>query len=370
MSGRKTVNIFLQYYYPHVSGLTNMAIELAEFLAANGFSVNVYSNGAKNLPKSECINGVQVHRSKVWLRLGRASFAPGLFVKAFKIRKELALTHMHLPYPEAGPISYMLRSQTQLITYQCDSALESKFDHVIAKLLDASHKSSMRRAKFVVFSSRDYASNSRLNDTLRHPGFQVIPATSKERSGGVPEFKEASFRTIGFLGRATSEKGIEILIEALELLPDNYLLLMAGPTDTSENSYSEKLLTSIKSNPKVRHLGLLREDKLVNFYASLDVFVLPSTNSFEAFGIVQLEAMSAGIPVVATNIPGVRTIVQETGFGEIVEPKSPMQIALAIENVLIQTYDVGKIKELLDATYFSPSPQERYIRLVRSSFTD
>jgi glycosyltransferase involved in cell wall biosynthesis len=108
----------------------------------------------------------------------------------------------------------------------------------------------------------------------------------------------------------------------------------------------------------------------VNFYASLDVFVLPSTNSFEAFGIVQLEAMSAGIPVVATNIPGVRTIVQETGFGEIVEPKSPMQIALAIENVLIQTYDVGKIKELLDATYFSPSPQERYIRLVRSSFTD
>ena len=370
MNSEKDINVFLQYYAPHVSGLTNMAVDLAEFLVEQGFNVNVYSNGSKKLSKSEIINGVHVHRSKIWLRLGRASFAPGLFVHAFRIRKTAGLVHMHLPYPEAGLVSWILRSKTQLITYQCDSGIVSKFDRAIAKILDASHKSAMQRSNFVVFSSRDYANHSRLGDMLSHPGFRVIPATSKDRSGGIPEFKSVEFKNVGFLGRATSEKGIEVLMEALELLPKNYKLLMAGPTDTSENSYSEKLLTSIKNNPKVRHLGLLPEDKLANFYASLDVFVLPSTNSFEAFGIVQLEAMSAGVPVVATNIPGVRTIVAETGFGEIVEPSSAAQLASSIERVLTKTHDMVDVKRILDATYFSPSPQQRYMSLVESIFSE
>jgi glycosyltransferase involved in cell wall biosynthesis len=80
----------------------------------------------------------------------------------------------------------------------------------------------------------------------------------------------------------------------------------------------------------VRFLGFLPDEALSDFYASLDVFVLPSVNPLEAFGIVQVEAMMCGVPSVASDIPGVRTPVQNTGFGEIVAPRDAHGIGVAL----------------------------------------
>jgi glycosyltransferase involved in cell wall biosynthesis len=69
---------------------------------------------------------------------------------------------------------------------------------------------------------------------------------------------------------------------------------------------------------------------LFEFYRSLDVFLLPSINCYEAFGIVQLEAMKAGVPVIASDLRGVRVPVTLTGCGSIVAPGDPQGLAAAI----------------------------------------
>ena len=76
----------------------------------------------------------------------------------------------------------------------------------------------------------------------------------------------------------------------------------------------------MQGDPRVSLLGFVPDERLADFYASLDVFALPSVNAFEAFGIVQVVAMLSGVPVVASDLPGVRTVVAETGFGTVVPP--------------------------------------------------
>src|SRR3989344_1810597 len=82
--------------------------------------------------------------------------------------------------------------------------------------------------------------------------------------------------------------------------------------------------------------GFLDEADLGAFYQSLDVLVLPSINSTEAYGMVQMEAMLLGTPVVASNLPGGAMPIQETGMGLLVKSKDVESLANAIDKVIAQ----------------------------------
>jgi glycosyltransferase involved in cell wall biosynthesis len=82
------------------------------------------------------------------------------------------------------------------------------------------------------------------------------------------------------------------------------------------------------NDPRVRFTGLLRGEAVRDFYASIDVFALPSIS--ESFGIVQVEAMMAGIPPVSTDLPGSRYPVAATGFGRLVPPRDPAALRAAL----------------------------------------
>ena len=81
-------------------------------------------------------------------------------------------------------------------------------------------------------------------------------------------------------------------------------------------------------------MGKVPENDLDKFYSGLDVFVLPSINSLEAFGMVQLEAMFCGVPVIASDLPGVRTIVQNTKMGLICKKKDHVDLSKKIIKIL------------------------------------
>ena len=96
-----------------------------------------------------------------------------------------------------------------------------------------------------------------------------------------------------------------------------------------------------------------------NFYASLDAFVFPSVNRLEAFGMVQMEAITAGVPVIASNLPGVRTIVQQTKFGIITEPGDVDDLSRAMTAI--------KSFEKPDVTALSPQKSlDDYVALFKS----
>ena len=85
---------------------------------------------------------------------------------------------------------------------------------------------------------------------------------------------------------------------------------------------------------KVVFYGPIAHENLKSFYDVCDCLVLPSINNLETFGIVQAEAMICGVPVVASNLPGVRVPVQMTGMGEICKIKDSVDLGKKIELVL------------------------------------
>lgn len=362
------VDVFLQYYKPHVSGLTNMAAALAESAADEGYEVHVHCIAAHGDGSVRVDNGVTVHTYRKSFSLSRANFSLPFLRAARRLRAASGIVHLHLPLPEAGYLARLLGHRPLLITYQCDAPRSSFTASLIARALDISHTSAIRRAQITCTSTDDYAAHSRLRRVFETVDRRAVVATAVDRSGGSStRYAIEGRRQIGFLGRPTSEKGIDVLMSAIERLPDDVTLSLAGPLEGLSESVSydrEKLERMIQSG-RVRSLGFLEEADIADFYASIDVLALPSTNSFEAFGIVQVEAMSAGTPVVASDLPGVRTIVQATGLGEIACPGEPAALADALDRALNSEYDMADARRILVDRYLPPVPENAYLDLYR-----
>lgn len=359
------IDVFLQYYKPHVSGLTNMAATLAETAAGAGYDVHVHCVAKAGAGSTTVVDGVTVHSYRKSFSLGRGNFSLGFLRAGRRARREEGIAHFHLPLPESALFGWMLSHRPLLVTYQCDAPANGFLGTIMARALDVSHKVLIRRARVTCTSSDDYAVHSRLAPLFARMSARGIAATSIDRAGGRPRYALEGKRQIGFLGRPTSEKGIDVLMRALELLPDDIVVTLAGPLDglSEKVGYDRALLGALMDRGRVRSLGFLEEDDIADYYASLDLFVLPSTNSFEAFGIVQVEAMSAGTPVVASDLPGVRTIVQTTGFGEIAPIGDAAGLAAAIGRALGSTYDVEHARHVLESTYLPPVPENRYLEI-------
>jgi glycosyltransferase involved in cell wall biosynthesis len=326
--------VALDYYAPYVSGLTNEAREIAEQMSARGWRVAVVaSQHDPSLPKREILNGVEVHRTSVIAHIRKGIVSPLLPFRAAALMRRARVANLHLPMIEAGLISRLVGSTAPLIvTYHCDVVLGPDLvSSIVLNRLDASSRSAVRRAAAVCATSHDYARTSRVlaahaDETV------VIPPVCKERSPGTPTYRDGKGFHVGFVGRIVEEKGLEYLVEAFGKLEDpNARLLIAGDyTSVAGGSVIDYVRRKASRDPRVRLLGFVPDDQLPDFYASIDVFVLPSVNSLEAFGIAQVEAMLAGVPVIASDLPGMRLPVAETSYGRLVPPRDAPAIHAAL----------------------------------------
>lgn len=359
--------MFLQYYKPHVSGLTNMAALLAEHAAAHGYDMHVHCVAKSGPTVVAEMDGVTVHSYRRSFSLRRAVFSLQLLRAVWKMRRRPGIAHVHMPYPESFVLAAVLGSAWKILaTYQCDAPRSGGLDSMIAGALDWSHRRLIRRAGVTVTSSEDYAGYTRLAAIISKHGPAVVPVTGKDRAGGMPTYRVPGRRLIGFMGRPTFEKGINVLLRAVDELPlDDVSLLFAGPVTglTERLGYDSALLDKLIQNGRIVPVGFLEEEEIADFFASLDAYIHPSINSFDAFGIVQLEAMSAGIPVVASDIPGVRTAVWATGFGEITKAGDSADLIRGIVKVLGSSYDAAHARAVLEDIYLPPQPEEAYLRL-------
>ncbi|MGX5655259.1 glycosyltransferase family 4 protein [Geodermatophilus nigrescens] len=320
---RDDLLVALNYYAPYVSGLTNAAKDVAEGLAARGHRVRVVTTQHDpSLPRQEEVNGVQVQREPVVASIGKGVISPGYVRAAIAATRNADVVNLHLPMLEAGPIARFSAAPV-VLTYQCDVSLPPGAVNRVQKVaIDASSRVAMRRSVAVGVTSDDYAEHSRLWPAMRGKTV-AIPAPCHLREGGRPTFRDGPGLHVGFLGRIVEEKGIEYLVDGFLALddPDARLLIGGDFNKVAGGSVVDRVQAKIGGDPRVKLLGFVADEALPDLYASIDVFALPSVNAFEAFGIVQVEGMMAGVPALASDLPGVRVPVQRTGFGEIVVPK-------------------------------------------------
>jgi len=356
--------IGINYYAPHISGLSEAARMLAERLVVEGLKVRVVCcRHNHDLPKFEIINGVEIERVPILGMIRNGPICPQLPFRLARRSRRARLINLHLPMLESGLVSALSRAPVSIVTYQCDFVgPRSLLGKLIELTMDVSNRFAIKQADHVVVSSHDYANQSRLAKNLVNA--IAIQPPFKSREKGLPTFRCASGFHYGFLGRASAEKGLTYLIQAFQQCarPDDRLLIGGEGSKRIGESIVDEVATLVESDSRINILGFIDEGKMSDFYASIDAFVFPSVNRLEAFGIVQMESLSAGVPVVASNIPGVRTIVLETRCGLLAEPGDTRDLArvmIAIREFKFPDSYVSNNEKSLDD----------YVTLVRSTNT-
>jgi glycosyltransferase involved in cell wall biosynthesis len=176
---------------------------------------------------------------------------------------------------------------------------------------------------------------------------------------------------IGMATRFASEKGVEILLEALPKVLEKYphaQVLFAGQYQNvmGEQAYFERLRPVIEKYQTSGHwkfVGLLNPVQMAAYYPNLDVLVVPSLNSTEAFGLVQVEAMMNGVPSIASALPGVRRPAQMHHMGEIVPIGDSSALAEALLKVLGNRSNYKSDPAELKRTYDPDSVAVEYEKL-------
>lgn len=333
--------IVLSYYSPYVSGVTEFARMLAEDLAKRHQVTVLACRHDDDLPLEEVINGVRVVRAPVFARLHKGALSWQLFSLFRRLGATADVVNVHLPMLEAGLLSFMVPKSKLIANYQCDMAYaEGVVDWFAVTVARASCWIATLRAKYVAVTTMDYARTSKWIGGTPTKQREVFAPMKPIAVRQVKRDSKGTEYVFGFLGRFVEEKGLPILLDAFSGLvsahPNGIKLVLAGDhSSVAGGSVLNKIQASIFAlGGSVEVWGRLDEDRLEEFYATIDTLVLPSVNRYEAFGMVQLEAMLAGATVIASDLPGVRTIVRRTGNGLIVPVGNPRALENAMEEIL------------------------------------
>ncbi|MBP1465004.1 glycosyltransferase [Candidatus Chloroploca sp. M-50] len=335
--------IVLTYYHPHWTGLTVHAVRVAEHLAVRGHQVTVLtSRHASDLARDEMLNGVRVVRLQPVARFSRGMVTPAFPWAAARLIAEHEVVQIHTPLPEAPLVALLCRSlgRPLLMTHHGDVVMP---DSPVEQLLEQAAFQVLRTAASLADGltsySEDYARHSRLLSPFHEKLTCILPPVefpepdSTAAAAWKQELGLADRRLIGFGGRWVSEKGFDDLLRALPLIraevPEAHLVF-AGERNVVYDDFYAICRPLIEAEQEhITFLGLIKDrERLASFYAMLDLFVLPSHTDMMA--ITQVEALLCGTPVVATDIPGARVVVRETGFGQLAPPHDPPGLARTI----------------------------------------
>ncbi len=379
--GPMRVLIVLTYFRPHVSGLTIYVERLARQLVADGHSVTVLtSRHRRDLARTETVEGVRIVRVPVLGRVSKGALTPMVLWSVGEVRRHDVVS-IHLPNVDGAGVAWWGRlwRRPTVSTYHCDLRLPSG---VINRLADAVvfaiNYLTLRASHRVIAYTQDYADHSPL--LRRFPGkLRVIPppvVMAPPAADDVARMREVHSLgpgpTVGLAARFATEKGIEHLLDAIDELEQRFpavQVVFAGPYIgvDGEAAYWERLRPRIEAlGRRWVFAGLLDATQMPAFYGALDVLVVSSVNSTESFGLVQVEAMLCGVPVVATDLPGVRQPVTMTGMGVVVRAADGRALADGIVEVLDRRERYLRPREEIAARFDLASTVTSYVEMFHS----
>jgi len=321
-----------KYYWPRSGGMERVVQDLAEGAAALGHEVSVVAVESRVGGR---VGGQKSTVTRVFSfgALGSEEIAPGYLAAA---RRRADILHLHHPHPLADMACLLRSRKTPLVVTQHNDSIQPS-----ARFLA---RTVIRRAAAVVVPSRAHLALSRELESFENKT-DIIPfGIDETRWIDLPRRGiDAPPRAI-FIGRLVKFKGLDVLLRALERVPDLRLdIVGAGP----EGPRLRTLTQALALTDRVKWFGEYPDEDLPRRMAEADFLVLPSVTVEERFGIVLLEAMAAGRPIITTAVPtGVRevNVPGETGL------EVPLQDVAALAEALeTLAHDPFKREQMGDA---------------------
>ena len=371
------------YFHPYSSGLSVYALRVARGLVGIGHEVCVLtSRYDKRLPLEETQDGVKIVRVKVGMKLSKGVLMPGLRVQAKKWIEWADVVNVHMPQFESFVFARLAKQlkRPMVVTYHCDLVMSGGWFSQLAgwgtKLLG---NRALKQARVIVQNTLDYARHSKvlypyMDKVVEVPTPVVFLETElSEKHAFREKYGLAeNDKVLGLAGRVASEKGHEYLAQALPLIWEKYptaRVVHAGNWKgvIGEEAYLAKVEAMIRPfGEKWKSLGFLTDDDFMRFFAACDLLVFSSLNATESFGIVQIEALSQGTPVVASDLPGVRQPVLQTGLGRIVPVRDAAALAEGILSVLDERDEARVVPEVYLKLFEQKMVAERYQEIFES----
>ncbi|MGC9359680.1 MAG: glycosyltransferase [Anaerolineae bacterium] len=319
-------------YYPVVGGIENHVRLLAEGQARAGHEVAVLVTNPSLRSSRERLADVDV--TKVG-RLAKVASTP----LSLRFGWELAhrrpdIAHVHSPYPPAEALQYLLgKSRATVLTYHSDVVRQRH----LARLYRPLMQRVLGNVDRILVSSPAHLASQMLVE--HREKCHVVPFGIRlERFASADPVRVAKLRGMAqclplllFVGVFRYYKGLQYLIEAMADVEALLVLVGSGPLEGE----LRQQVTELGLGDRVRFAGRVSDEELPTYYQAADLFVLPSCEPSETFGIAQVEALAAGLPVVGTELGTGTTFVnrhEETGL--VVPPKDARALAAAIKRLL------------------------------------
>lgn len=324
-------------YFPVLGGIENHIRMVAEGLRPLGVDVRVLVTNTGRQTVTETIAGVPVTKTGRQLNVSSAPVSLGFFPALRRLEAGVDIAHAHMPYPP-GELAQLLlgRSRRFVATYHSDIVRQ----RVLGALYRPVLQQVLRATDLIAVSNPVYIQDSpflrRHADKCRVIHFGVDPA----RFALTPALVEqaASWRNrfpgqtlILFVGRLRHYKGVNVLIEAMQNVAGAQALIVGvGPM---EAAWRQQAVDAGMAD-RITFLGELSDAEVLALFHAADLFVLPSTNRAETFGIVQIEAMACGLPVVCTELGTGTSYVNQHGVtGLVAPPNDPAALAAALNRL-------------------------------------
>jgi glycosyltransferase involved in cell wall biosynthesis len=361
------IGLVVSTFPPYQGGMGNMAFSYAQGLTRRGHQVEVFCPkrggiaGGHDVPDASLDTPAvpfPVHRLKPWFDIRNSAFVPQLALRLGRFDA----VNLHYPFYGGAEAVFLLKKLKRkklplIVNFQMDKFGAGAAGMIFKANARLFTPRLLRAADKVIVTSADYAAHSSAAETFwKYPAkFEAIPPgvdtirfspaekdpALLKRYGIAAGEKVVLF--VGGLDQAHAFKGVNFLLRAWrELGADKVRLLIVGQGDLRE-SY-RRTADALGLGRSVVFADPVGAGELPAHYRLADLLVLPSTDSSEAFGIVLVEAMACGVPVLASDLPGVRSVVEAGRNGFVFRTRETKDLLDKLRAILINEDLRGRMR--------------------------
>lgn len=321
-------------YYPVLGGIENhIRFLCAELAKDENFQVQVLVTNENSKTVIEKQNNLEIIKAG---RVGKFASMPisfSFFSWVAKLKTDIL--HLHFPFPWGEmPYLFLKPYKKMVITYHSDIIRQRILRMLYTPLLNGI----LKNADAIIAASPAYAKSSKYlaeyySKCKIIPYFADIQHFQNKNQTKIKEIKEKyGSPLVLFVGRFRYYKGLEYLIQAAEKVDSKFLFIGDGYLEKN----LKQLVQTKKLEGKIHFANNVSDIDLPSYYYASDIFALPSIHRSEAFGIVLLEAMSCGIPVISTELEtGTSWVNLDNQTGLVVPPRNPAALSDAINYLLV-----------------------------------